>query len=333
MTAGITRRDTLGLMTLGASAAAIIAAPSVVHAASYPSRPIVMVNPYAPGGYVDNIGRVIAPRLGKALGEPVSVINTPGADGMLGQEYYLKQPDGGYVLLVDSVTNTIQNVLIHNAPFKYDDFWMINLPARDFTLMATSADNDKIKSVYDVIAALKKDPTSLSVGVAPATPDYINLVLLADAAGIDLKKMRLVTEDSGPLRSAVLGGVIDVGLSGGDGFLPLASQIRPLLTFDAKRQAPYDAPAVSEMKFATPLAFVSGSLRGFVVSRAFKDKYPDRYAILVSTYEKVFKDPATIKVLEAQSLSSAWYGPEESNEVYRRTFGLMQKYAALLKGV
>ena len=329
----ITRRDALQFMTAGVSATVVMVKSPEAHAAAFPSRPITMVCPYAPGGYVDDIARVITPSLSKAFTQPVSVVDTPGADGMLGQEYYLQQPNDGYVLLADSVTNIIQNVLIHHAPFRYDDFWMINLPAQDFTLLATAADNDKIKSINDVISALKKDPASLSVGVAPATADYVNLVLFFEAIGIDIKQLRLVTADSGPLRTDVIGGVVDIGFSGGQGFEPLAGQIRPLLTFDATRRTPYDAPSVTELKLSTPLDIVPGSLRGFACHKTFKDKYPDRYNTVVSAYEGVFKDPKTTAMLTTQNLASDWYGPERSNEIYNHTFVLMQKYASLLKGV
>ncbi len=293
-----------------------------------------MVNPYPPGGYVDNISRAIAPRLGQALGQPVTVVNTPGANGLLGHEYFLKQPDDGSVLLADAANFTALNILVQKAPFKIDDFWMINLPARDYTVLGTSIDNDSLKSLDDVITALKKDPSSLSVGVQTSSSDYINLILLARASGIPVNKMRLVTFDGGgPTRSAVLGGVVDCGLAGGEGFLPLVDQFRPLLTFDDKRRAPFKSPAVPEVKLDAPFEPVPGSLRGFAVHRTFKDKYPDRYAIVLAAFEKVFKDPATISMLDKAQLASDWYGPEDSNRVYLRAFQQMQDHASLLKGV
>ena len=176
---GLSRRASLKLAV--AAAAAI---PAGARAETYPSRPITMVNPYPPGGYVDNLSRALAPRLGKVLGQPVTVVNTPGANGLLGHEYFLKQPDDGYVLLADAANFTALNILVQKAPFKIDDFWMINLPARDYTVLGTSIDNDRLKSLDDVIAALKKDPSSLSIGIQTASSDYINLVLLARAAGV-----------------------------------------------------------------------------------------------------------------------------------------------------
>jgi tripartite-type tricarboxylate transporter receptor subunit TctC len=313
---------------------AVLAAPTVLRAETYPSRPITMVNPFPPGGYIDNLARVISPLLGRALGQPVTVVNTPGANGMLGHEYFLRQPDDGYVLLADAANFTDLNILIQKAPFKLDDFWMINLPARDYTLLATSADNDTLKTLDDVVRALRADPGSLSIGVQPASSDFVNLVLLSRAAGLAVDKLRLVTFDGGnPTRTAVLGGVVDIALAGGEGFLPLADQIRPLLTFDDTRQAPFASPAVGEVNIGNPVEYVPGSLRGFSVHSSFRQKYPDRYETVLKAYEAVFKNPATVAMLNNQQLASTWYGPEESNAIYQKTFRLMQKHVELLKGV
>ena len=77
-----------------------------------------MVNPYSTGGYVDNIARVVVSYLGQALGQPVQVINVPGADGMLGHEYLLKQPDEGYFQMADSVVSIVDSIIMQNAPYK-----------------------------------------------------------------------------------------------------------------------------------------------------------------------------------------------------------------------
>lgn len=329
----VTRRRLLKATTLGASSAALLGAPFIARAASFPSRPITMVNPYSPGGYVDNFARAVTTPLSKAFGQPVNVVNTPGADGMLGHEYFLKEPQDGSVQLADSVNSIAESILTQHAPYKMTDFWMINLPVRDFTLMATSATNEKLHSVDDVVKALKDDASSLSIGVLPAQADYINLAIMAKTIKLDMSKFRIVTfDDGGSLRTAVVGGVVDVGLVGGLGFLTLTKQIRPLLAFAKQRQPPFDAPSAKEVDLGAPLDFVQGSLRGFAVSTAFKDKYPDRYAMVVKAYETVFKDPKVIKALEMAKLGTGWFGPDDSNEVYLRSFDELKKYAHLLKG-
>jgi putative tricarboxylic transport membrane protein len=331
MTRPITRRTALKFATAGISSATIFA-PAIAATEDYPARPIVLVNPNPPAGYTDNLGRLISVPLGKELGKPVTVANVPGASEMLGHEYYLKQNDDGHVLLVTAASFIPVNILLQHAPFKISDFSMINLPARDYTLLATSAGGD-LKSLNDVISALQKDPASLSIGFPRSSTDYINLILLMRAAGIDTTKLRLVTfESGGVVRTSILGGVVDCGFAGGEGFLPVADQIKPLLTFATERKPPFDAPAVSEVNVGTKFEAVAGSLRGFAVSTAFKTKYPGRYSRLVNAYKNVFSDPKVIASLKNQELASTWYGPDDSDDVYLKTCQQIQDHADLLKG-
>jgi putative tricarboxylic transport membrane protein len=330
MTRLITRRSSLHLL----AGSAVAALPSTLANAAddYPARPITLINPNPPAGYTDNLGRAIATPLSKALGKPVTVTNIPGASQMLGLEYFLKQPDHGYVLLAMAASFVPLNILLEHAPYKITDFSMINLPARDFTLLATSSGGG-VKSLNDVITALKKNPASLSLGVPRASTDYINLVLLMRAAGIDTAKLRLVTfESGGQVRTAVIGGVVDCGFAGGEGFLPLADQIKPLLTFASERKEPFDAPAVPQINVGAPFDPVAGSLRGFAVGTSFKSKYPDRYGELVKAYKAVFTDPKVVAALKQQDLASTWYGPDDSQAVYLKTCQQIQDHADLLHG-
>ena len=164
-------------------------------AEDYPSRPIVLVNPNPPAGYTDNFGRLVSVPLGKELAgrSPWPMCRR---SEMLGHEYFLRQNDDGYVLLVTAASFIPVNILLQRAPFKTSDFAMINLPARDYTLLATSTGSD-LKSVDDVISTLQKNPASLSIGFPRSSTDYINLILLMQAAGIDTRKLRLITFESG----------------------------------------------------------------------------------------------------------------------------------------
>jgi putative tricarboxylic transport membrane protein len=334
MVENINRRTLLKATALSVASTKLLGVSSVTRAAEvFPSRSIIMVNPYAPGGYVDNFARAISTPLSKALGVPINVVNTPGADGLLGHEYFLRQPQDGYVQLADSVNSIANSILKQHAPYKMTDFEMINLPVRDFTVLATSANNSHLHTLQDVVKALQTDPTSISIGLVPAQSDYINLAILCDAIGVDLKKLRVVTYDDGSaVRTAVAGGVNDIGLTGGLGFLPLIKSIRPLLSFAKERQPPFDAPCSAEVKLGKPLDYVQGSLRGFACSTAFKNQYPDRYKIIVAAYEKVFKDPDVTKMLKGAQLGNGWFGPDSSNDVYLRSFDEMKKYSYLMKG-
>lgn len=328
-----TRRDALRLASVTAASGLMM--PSIGRAATYPERPITIVVPFATGGYNDRLARAFAPFFQEALGQPLIVQNRPGAGTVLGNRYFLQQPKDGYTIMCTSAAPYIPlTILLQNAPYKAEEFWMMNLPSRDFTLAATSTDK-RIESMEQVLEQLKKDPTSLSIGVQPASADYVNLALLMDAVGIDRSKLRIVTYDGGgPARNATAGGHVDVGFVGGEGFLPIKEKIRPLLVFSDESIDDFPAaPTILEFgkKRGFEGEYVEGSQRGWAVHTAFKQEHPDRYQILLTALEKASNNPKAVEALKAQQLATRWYGPEASNKAYMNTFEAMQKHVNLLK--
>lgn len=316
----------------GGLAAAAIGAPAILRAQSnYPERPITIVVPFDTGGYNDRLARAFAPFLQEKLGQPLTVVNRGGAGALLGHTYYLQQPDDGYSILCTSAAPYMPlNILTQDASFKLEDFHMINLPSQDYTLMASAADGD-IKSVQDVITRLKEDAGSLSIGIQPASADLVNMMLFADANGIDREGLRLVTYDGGgPARNATAGGVVDIGLVGGQGFLPLAEKITPLVVFDEAVRDNWNCPPVTEV--VSGAQYVAGSQRGWAVHASFVEKHPDRYQILLKAIEDASKDPKAVEVLTNQQLATDWFGPEASNRALANTAKVMADHLDLLKG-
>ena len=331
MKSTLTRRHMLKLAST--SAAALIAAPSMLRAdANYPSRPINVIVPFKAGGYNDRLARAFAPFLQEKLGQPVNIINKGGAGALLGHSYFLQQPDDGYTILCTSAAPYLPlNVLLQDAPFKVSDFQMINLPSQDYTLLATGKDSG-ITSIDDVIARLKADNTSLSIGLQPASADLVNLMLLMDMNGISREGLRLVTFDGGgPARNAVAGNVVDIALVGGQGFLPLVEQITPLLTFDTEVQDGWGGKLITDLGGADA-EFVYGSQRGWAVHSSMMTSNPDVYAKITTAIEAASKDPAAIEALTSQQLATQWRGPEASNKALADTSKVMAQYVDLLKG-
>ena len=101
---------------------------SAAHAEDYPTRPIRLIVPFAPGGGNDTVARLVGESLGKRLGQPVVVDNRPGAGGVVGAEAAAKAPADGYTLFLGGVGSHAINPNLHKD-LPYD-------PIKDFAAVA-----------------------------------------------------------------------------------------------------------------------------------------------------------------------------------------------------
>ena len=303
-------------------------------AVAYPTQPLTMIVPFNTGGYNDRLGRALAPYLSEELGQPIEIVNRGGAGTIIGNTLFVNRPADGYTFMVTSVTPFIPITFIEQEPtYQLEDFYAVNLPSRDASLVATSR-NSNLNSWSDVIEQLKANPRSLSIGIQPGSADYLNLVLALEAEGLSIENMRIVTYDGGgPARTAAAGGQVDFSIVGAQGFLPLLSEIKPLLVFNDEPFAGFENTqyiADYAAKAGLEIDFVGGSMRGLVIHSALKENHPDRYDILVSAMERVTKRPDVIESLKNQNLATDWFGPEVSNRAFINTSRVMQRYADIL---
>jgi tripartite-type tricarboxylate transporter receptor subunit TctC len=134
-------------------------APPAAAQLGWPSRPIHLVVPYAPGGPVDLSARLVGAKLQQALGQPVVVENKPGAGGNLGADYVAKSAPDGYTLVMGAIaTHAINPALYPNFP--YD-------PVRDFRHVALVVQvpnvlvvNNEVsaRSVQGLVSLIRKNP-------------------------------------------------------------------------------------------------------------------------------------------------------------------------------
>jgi len=139
--------------------AAALLFPALAGAQAWPSRPLHLVAPYAPGGPVDLSARLLAPALQQALGQPVVVENKPGAGGNLGADFVAKSAPDGYTLVMGAIATHAINPTLY-ANFPYD-------PVRDFRHIALVVqvpnvlvvNNDvPARSVAGLISFIRKNP-------------------------------------------------------------------------------------------------------------------------------------------------------------------------------
>jgi len=126
---------------ISALAAASLLAPAVAQAQSadkYPDKPIRIVVPFAPGGSVDTLGRLLAQRMNEGWGVPVLVENRPGAANMIGTQSVATAPPDGYTLLIAVSTHATNPSLQSKVPYdSIKDFEPIALLARTPVVLFT----------------------------------------------------------------------------------------------------------------------------------------------------------------------------------------------------
>jgi tripartite-type tricarboxylate transporter receptor subunit TctC len=153
----------LALLAL-AAAPALMAAPA---SAAYPERTIKLIVPFAPGGSVDVIGRLIAETIGAAMNQTVIVENHPGASGTIGSAMAAKAPPDGYTLLLGiAATHAIQPALGARLPYDVTrDFTPIaQIGVTGFAVCVKAS--SPIRTMSDLVAAAKarREPFAFATG-------------------------------------------------------------------------------------------------------------------------------------------------------------------------
>ena len=197
------KKKTLALFVLAALCMPAYAADQ------FPTRPIRIVVPYAPGGNVDISARIIAPPLAEVLGQTVVVDNRPGAGGNLGASLAAKStPDGHTLLVGSSGPLSVNPVIFKNLPYdSLKDFAPIST-VQTVPLVLLASPKSGFNSVADVVAAAKTRPGKVTMASAGAgTTNHFAIELFAQMANV--KVLHVPYKGSGPALSELLGGQVE----------------------------------------------------------------------------------------------------------------------------
>ena len=152
-------------------------------AQQYPTRPITLVVPFAPGGLSDVPARVLAAEMQMRIGHSVVVENKPGASGVTGATYVWRANPDGYTLLVNALAD-VQN--LHYLAVPYDpiqDFALIGMITDGPPLVLIVNANVPYRSIDELIAYAKDNPNTMSFGTSgPATSPAIAVTQLNNFA-------------------------------------------------------------------------------------------------------------------------------------------------------
>ncbi len=317
----------------GLFAVATIALPVHKAAAAYPEMPIRLVVPYAAGGGIDAIARLVAQRMGPLLGQPVVVENKAGASGMIGTEFVIKAKPDGYVLLMAGNTELTTSPLFVSS-VKYDvsrDLVPIRqVAAVPNILAATSSKKGTLREIVE--SASPQHPVSIGTA-GNGTTHHLAIEALKAVTKANLTHVPY--KGAAPAVSDALGGQIDMVASGLPPLLPhfAKGKLRPLAITAEKRSALVpDIPTVGEALGPAASGVIANTWAGVLAPMGTP---PDAVAAIQKTLNTVLQEPDTrarlaklgAEVTQSQGKDFARLISDES-KFYR---GIAERYKVLGK--
>ena len=181
------RRITLRKLAAATAVLLLVPATLPAWAQAWPTKPVRIVVPFAPGGSTDALARLLAQRLSVIWGQTVVVENRAGAGGNVGADVVAKAPADGYTLLMASGSITINPHLYKNMPFDTRKDLVPISNVANGPMLVVVPDGSPVKTLKDLIAAAKAKPGALNFGSA-GVGSQVHLASenFADAAGIDV---------------------------------------------------------------------------------------------------------------------------------------------------
>lgn len=282
---------------------ALVAALTLTVAAypqSYPSKPVMLMVAYPAGGSTDVGARIVASIAEKELGQPIMVLNKPGAGGQVGWTELAKQkPDGYYIGFVNlPPLNTVILNPERKAIFNIDAFTPIINHVLDPGVIYVKPDSP-YRTLKNLIDDAKKRRGEIRAGTTGILgDDHLAILMLEEATGI---RFRIVHFDGDtPQMTALLGGQIDVAFLNVGGMTPRvkSGDMYPLAVMDKERSKFYpDAPCTVELGYP---AVLSASTRGIVGPNGIPSAIGQK---LQTGFKKAMEDPDHVKKMDAAGLA------------------------------
>ena len=264
-----------------------------LNAQTYPSRPVTIVVPSAPGGLADVTARPLAAALGKITGQNFVVDPKPGAGGAVGMAYVARQKADGYTLLwgLNSFLSIpeVEKVTGRPSTFQTSQFEPVALAVIDEPVLAVRADGPW-KNMAELIADAKARPGQITYGTAGVYSTlHVPMEMLVQSAGIKL--LHVPYQGAGPALTANLAGQIDLSAQAAGVALPQlrSGKLRLLGTFGAGRHALVpEVPTFREQGIDVDYA-------GWIALFAPAGTPADVLAALRASARKASEDPAFIE--------------------------------------
>jgi tripartite-type tricarboxylate transporter receptor subunit TctC len=294
-------------------------------AQDYPNRPIRMIVPFAPGGATDIPARLVAPKLGEALGQPVVIENRPGAGGIIGIDAAAKSAPDGYTLLMATNGELVMNPSIYpKLPYDpFNDFTPVSIMIESPMLLVVSA-SSPYNTLGDIISAAKAKPGAVTYSTAgTGSTSHVLTEMLAQQAGIKL--LHIPYKGGAPASAAAASGEVSMALLNLGSALNFVKggKAKALAVTSASRHASFpDWPTAAE---AGAPGFAEAIWVGMAVPAGVRRDIVERLSAEVA---KALRAPEVRERLVALGNEPLGTTPEEAAARIKREF---PRYSAAIK--
>jgi tripartite-type tricarboxylate transporter receptor subunit TctC len=263
-------------------------ATSGAMAQAYPTKPVHVIVPSAPGGTADFLGRILSTKLSEAMGVPFVVENRAGAGTNIGNDYVAKAAPDGYTLLVNGITLATNKALFSKLPYDpIKDFAPIISVGGMSNVIAVTPDSP-IKTLQDFVSMAKAKPGTFNYGSpANGSSGHLSGVLLSSATGVDI--VHLAYRGNAQATTDLLGGSLQFGIVNTPVAVPFVNsgKLRPLAVTSAQR-----SPLMPTVPTVSEVLGVPYELTGWFGLLAPAGTPPEIVAKLQTAAAKILATPA-----------------------------------------
>ena len=311
------------LAALAAAAAAGVAQPQAAGAQQWPSRPIQIIVPFAPGGSTDVAARLIGQHLSRALGQQVVVENKTGANGNLGTELAVKSPADGHTVLVvpESLVSNPHVYKVNYDPLK--DLTPVIQISRQPIVLAAHPELG-VKTIAELVALAKKQPgMRFATGSGAGSQQHMLTLWFAQIAGIQLEQVSY--RGGGQAINDLIAGHVKLGTLGSTPLIPHYRAGKLLLLAQSTAARSPALPQVPTFQEAGIKGLVSDQWLGVLVPAGTPAPIVTR---LNAEIGKALADPAIRKNLEDSAQEAIGGTAEAFASLVRDDF---DKFAGVVK--
>ena len=180
-------------------------------AQAYPNQPVRIVVPFAPGGAVDSLARVVGQKMSESLGQPVVIENKAGAGGNLAADTVARAAPDGHTILLTTNGHAISPSLYRTLPFDVMKDFIPVTQLIEAPLLLVASNKLPVNSMKDLIALAKERAGSLNYGsTGIGNPLHLSMEMLKKATGMDVAAVPY--RGDAPLNTALIAGEVDLAI-------------------------------------------------------------------------------------------------------------------------